>query len=302
MSASPIVSVVMAVFNSKRFVAQAVESILNQSFRDFEFILVDDGSFDGSEFILEDYAQRDNRIKMFHTPHRGLVDALNTGCFAASGRFIARLDSDDIAKHWRLGDQTAHLVRFQDIALLGGHTECIDESGNTLFTMHWPTARDGLLDYMLLDCHVAHTTVMFRKAVFESVGGYRSTFRDAEDYDFFLRIGDDHRIDNLSRLLCAYRLHAAQVSSNSYEQQILSGIAARLATRARRAKCPEHVWEHKHPSAGELVSLGVRPERIASLLDSYKRADLNRELGWRWSQSRFYRPALLRQQPVDSET
>lgn len=282
----PLVSVVMANYNGERFVESALDSVLAQTYEDFEFIVVDDGSIDRSREIISHRARGDKRIRSVHLNHCGLVQALNWGCAISEGQFIARIDSDDIAKPDRLETQVEYMLSNPDVALVGGAIECIDASGNVLFIMNWPSRADGLHDHLLLDCHISHTTVLLRKNVFREVGGYRAAYADAEDYDLFLRMSDNHPIDNLSSVLCEYRLHTDQVSATRGSQQVISGIAARLATRARRSRNAEPRWQEDVVSRQDLVDAGIKSERIDSIIREYSECT-NYSNGWRWKNKRF---------------
>jgi glycosyltransferase involved in cell wall biosynthesis len=283
----PVVSVVMTVYDGARFLRQAITSIINQSFTNFEFIIIDDGSTDGSRTIASEFAAKDRRLKVVSQENSGLIASLNRGCGMARGKYIARLDSDDIAMPDRLARQLVHLQRNQNIALLGGAFECIDCNGEAMFLMRWPGIDDNLHDYLLLDCYVAHTTVMFRSDAFRAIGGYRPAFQDAEDYDLFLRMSDNHEIDNLPSVLCQYRLHADQVSNQNTPQQVISGIAARLAARARRANCAEPVWISGRVTRDDLFARGIRRERIDDIICQYRTKEMEYASGWRWSKSPF---------------
>src|SRR3954465_13575599 len=119
MSSAPIVSVVMPVYNAQRYLAEAVDSILAQTWRYFEFVIVDDGSTDRSPKLLERYAVRDSRIKLTLRPNTGIVGALNDGIAAASGEFPARMDADDVALPRRLEKQVAYLTELPKVMALG---------------------------------------------------------------------------------------------------------------------------------------------------------------------------------------
>jgi glycosyltransferase involved in cell wall biosynthesis len=281
-----LVSVVMANYNGEQFLDSAVESILTQTYEDLELVIVDDGSTDGSRDIVARHARRDRRVRAVLLDHCGLVKALNHGCGLAAADFIARLDSDDIAKSDRLSKQLTYMLSNPDIALVGGAVECIDVRGNTLFIMNWPSQRDGLHDYLLSDCHVSHTTVLFRKHVFWKIGGYRLAYADAEDYDLFLRMSDHHLVDNLPDVLCQYRLHANQISACRGWQQVISGIAARLATRARRSNRAEPRWKGDVVSRDDLIAAGIKPERVDSLIREYSE-NASYSAGWRWAKKKF---------------
>src|ERR1700680_111125 len=122
------VSVVMSVFNGERFVSEAIESILHQTFHDFEFIIINDGSTDGTADILSRYQNSDPRVAVHDQQKKGLVQSLNTGCGLARGRYIARMDADDIAFPERLERQINYLEQNPDIALIGSSVNVIDVS------------------------------------------------------------------------------------------------------------------------------------------------------------------------------
>jgi len=279
---TPLLSVVMAVHNGDSYLDTSIRSVLQQSFDDFEFVIVNDGSSDRTSDIISAYKQQDSRIRAFNQPQQGLVASLNRGCALANGKYIARLDSDDIAKEYRLELQARYLENNPEIALVGGATECIDAEGNISFVMRWPGRRDGLNDFLMLDCSISHTTVMFRKDVFDSVGGYRHIYLHAEDYDLFLRIGDQYVLDNLPTIVCQYRLHGNQLSQQNFGQQILSAIGARIATRERRANRPEPTWGEMPISRNELKQHGVKEKRIDSLVSEYRKSNMYQSVGWRW--------------------
>lgn len=284
---NPSVSVVMSVYNSSQYLRSALDSILKQSFRNFEIVVVDDGSTDSSPEIIYEYLRNTPQLKIHSQLHAGLVSAANKGCELAKGKYIARLDSDDVAFPERLRLQYEYLESHPEVVLLGGGTECIDHIGNRLFAMRWPGQSQGLANYLLVDCAVAHTTVMFRRLEFLRLGGYRSAYRDSEDYDLFLRMEDAGVVENLPVLLCQYRLHPDQVSSMNYVQQVLSAIAARLATQARRSGKPEPVWMTEPVSKDDLLQRGVSSRRIDQLIDRFRAANAQYRHGFRWSTMPF---------------
>jgi glycosyltransferase involved in cell wall biosynthesis len=269
MANSPVISVVMATYNNAQYISGAIQSIRDQSYSDYEFIIVDDGSTDGSRKIVEDHARRDARIKVVYQKHCGLVSALNNGCGLAKGEYIARLDSDDLAMPGRFEQQITYMMDY-GVALLGGSIECIDSSGIKMSLINYPSWETGLKEHLFVNCYIAHTTVMFRRDVFISLGGYRSEFEDAEDYDLFLRMSDHHVVDNLSSVLCQYRIHNDQISSRRASQVIISSIGARIATWARRSGSMEPQWIGKTVSREDIVRCGIRSEIIDALISNRK--------------------------------
>jgi GT2 family glycosyltransferase len=231
----PQISVVMSVFNAGRFLHEAVISILDQSFTDFEFIIINDGSTDESAAILEEYSRKDTRIILRHQSNKGLVDSLNSGCKLARGTYIARMDADDIAIRDRLAIQLGYMEMHPEVGVLGGSVEFIDASSK----MRHAQKKSSFMNHSdvkhaLLDRNVIwHPTVLIRKAVLESVGGYRKV-PDAEDYDLWLRVAEQSQLVNAADVVLRYRLHASQGSIVRCRQQSLAALAAQTSAILRR--------------------------------------------------------------------
>jgi glycosyltransferase involved in cell wall biosynthesis len=212
MTAAPAVSVLMPVYNGERYLATAIESILNQTFADFEFIIVDDGSTDGTAAILADYQQRDERIQVYRQENQGIVASLNRGLELAQGKYIARMDSDDVSLPERLAKQVDFLEAHPDIGVLGTWVKIMDSSGSTSDTWQFP-AQHGVLGWCLcFTCPIMHPTVMMRRQIVEQAGGYSSDMVHAEDYDLWRRLSGVTRLSNLPDVLLQLRLHEANVS------------------------------------------------------------------------------------------
>src|SRR4051812_26679567 len=126
MAASPTVSVLMAVYNGEQYLREAVNSILSQTFKDFEFIIIDDGSTDRSPELLASYARADSRVKLISRPNKGLTKSLNEGLHAARGEFVARMDGDDISLPERFERQVSYLREHPEVVLVGSRVEFID--------------------------------------------------------------------------------------------------------------------------------------------------------------------------------
>jgi cellulose synthase/poly-beta-1,6-N-acetylglucosamine synthase-like glycosyltransferase len=269
--ATPIVSVVMSVFNGERFLREAVESILQQSLREFEFIIVDDGSTDQSASILDSYESGDARVKVYRKEHSGLIESLNKGCWLAQSKYIARMDADDIAGKDRLKTQVAFMDAHPEIGVLGGAIEWIDASGNSLGIHRYP-AEDREIKATLLDgCALWHPTVLLRKEAFVSAGGYRSVVVDAEDYDLWLRIAERFQLANLEAVVLKYRIHSSQVSMRKTAQQTLSILAAQVAASSRRNGLPDPLNSLETVTSEALAALGVSKARQQKKLGSYRR-------------------------------
>lgn len=217
---SPAISVVMAVYNGGSYLRAAVDSILAQTRTDFEFIIIDDGSTDGSGDVIRSYG--DPRIRLIEAAHGGLVEALNLGLSASQGRYIARMDADDIARPQRLALQAAYLDVHSNIGVLCGDIATMDAEGRTTGAQRQPgltasVLRDGLL-YRRPIKPVIHPTVMMRREVPIQLAGYRA-FDSAEDHDFWLRAVDRFGFARLDEIVLDYRIHPGGVSREKGSRQ-----------------------------------------------------------------------------------
>jgi cellulose synthase/poly-beta-1,6-N-acetylglucosamine synthase-like glycosyltransferase len=252
------VSVVMSVLNGERFLPEAVESILEQSFRDFEFIVINDGSTDGSGSMLDSYRRSDPRVRVYHQENRGLIESLNRGSGLAQGKYIARMDADDIAIRDRLMWQVDFMEQHPEVGVVGGAIEVINTKGKAVAIERNPT-KDREIKLALLRgyCPLVHPTVLMRKEALVSVEGYRKVVVHAEDYDLWLRIADQYQLANLEAVVLKYRRHSCQVSVRRYRQQALSSLAARAAALSRRNGKPDPLDSVGEITPALLTGLGV---------------------------------------------
>ena len=258
--AQPMISVVMSVYNGERFLREAVESILHQSFRSFEFIIVDDGSTDSSPRILEEYARRDPRVRVLRQANRGLVESLNRGIREAQGKYIARMDADDVALPSRLEAQVEFMEHYPDVAVLGGAVEFIDAEGNSLRTSYYPTGDEEIQAALLHECPIQHPAVLMRREPVLAAGGYRRAVTDAEDYDLWMRLGERMRLANLPEVVLRYRLHGDQISLKKRRRQTLGFLAAQAAARSRRNGSPDPLNAVQEITPAVLADLGITEE------------------------------------------
>jgi hypothetical protein len=256
---SPVVSVVMSVFNGQRFLAEAIESILSQTFRDFEFIIIDDGSTDGTAAILAHYQEIDSRIVVHNQQNKGLIASLNTGCGLSRGRYIARMDADDIAAPDRLHRQVKYLEGNPAVAVLGSSVNIIDDMGRHLSTPNFPTSDEKIKEW-LFDLHLvpfSHPTLVFSAEKLRAIGGYRQAMLAAEDYDLLVRVAERWQIANLEEPVLNMRRHANSVSITNIRQQVIAILGAWAASSMRRAGNPDPIDQEDPVSRGQLTSLGV---------------------------------------------
>ena len=260
---SPQVTVLLPVYNSVATLAEAVESILSQSFRDFELLVVNDGSTDGSLALLEQFSARDSRMRVISQENRGIVAALNLGISEARGEFIARMDGDDISYPERLFMQAERLTQQPSLALLGSFyvelpsgTRCSMPTGHSVVS-RW--LRDSGNAFV-------HSSVMMRTSVCRSLGGYRGVFPHCEDYDLWLRIVEKHQVDNMAEYLVGYRRHSASISHRHLEQQFLSAIAARRCAGLRRNGFSDPADSNPSITLEQLDQWGLRTDEVCRLM------------------------------------
>ena len=260
--AAPLVSVVMPARDAAAHVREAIESILAQTFPDFEILLLDDGSTDGTAGIAGECARADPRVRIIRQERRGLIATLNSGCAAARGRYLARMDADDVALPERLARQVAFLERSPTTAVLGTAMRYLGPTGPLPALLAHPAGpgeiRRALEEY---SC-IAHPTVLMRRGAFEEAGGYRGAFLHAEDYDLWLRIDERHDLANLPEPLVHHRLHPEQVSFAQIPQQVLSTLFAQAAAKTRRAGRPDPAAARGPVTRQDLLDLGMPGEAL----------------------------------------
>jgi glycosyltransferase involved in cell wall biosynthesis len=217
---TPLVSVVMPAFNAARFIRAAVDSVLAQSYRHFELVVVDDASSDETAAILRDYQKRDDRVRVHRHPiNEGVTAALNRGCAIATGEFIARMDADDLCLPERLAQQVAYLRQHPEVGAVGGWVQQVDEYGRP-GKIHRPPTDPTLVSWSLFFCSsLVHPLVMMRRDLLERVGCYRPDYPHNEDYDLWFRLSRITKLGNLPDVLLRYRIWPASVSKIAHQAQ-----------------------------------------------------------------------------------
>ncbi len=216
MNETPRVSVLMPAYNAQHFIAQAIESILSQTFRNFEFIIINDGSTDKTPEIIQFYADRDRRIKFINNPeNQGLIAVLNQGLDICRGEYIARMDSDDISLPGRLEAQ----VKYMDC-----HPECgVLGTAQVLFgDMNQPAFFHPVVHLLDLTNHspVSHPTVMLRKSVIDEHNiRYNPDYKHCEDLELWTRMIHITQIHNLKTVFLYNRITAGNVTTTHWDHQ-----------------------------------------------------------------------------------
>jgi glycosyltransferase involved in cell wall biosynthesis len=206
------VSVVMSVFNGEKFISDSVESILNQTYRDFEFVIIDDGSFDDTYKIIQAY--HDNRIKLFRQSNQGVASGLNAGIRMSKGEYIARMDADDLSEPDRLEIQINYMDNHPDCVLVGVNAILIDEDGLPLRKLSYPQHRNAI--YTSLQNGLSPFSdgaVMFRRSVAESCGFYNEKMLVGEDWLLWVNLFQLGEMANIPICLYRYRLSSSALTN-----------------------------------------------------------------------------------------
>ena len=212
----PVVSVLIPVHDGGAFFRAAVESVLAQTFRDFECLILDDGSTDGSGKIADELARRDPRVRVIRRENRGLVATLNELADAARGEFLARMDADDVCLPQRLARQLEFLLWHPAAVCVGCAYWMIDESDRRIAQIRVP-ADDAAIQRSALRGHapISHPSAMIRASALRRAGGYRAAFYPAEDLDLWLRLGELGTLANLAEPLLCYRVRSDSISGRA---------------------------------------------------------------------------------------
>jgi glycosyltransferase involved in cell wall biosynthesis len=214
---TPRVSVLMAVYNGEKYLPEAINSILTQSFTDFEYLIVDDGSTDHSLEIIESY--QDPRIKIISNPHNiGLTRSLNKGLNLARGEYVARMDSDDISLPERLAKQVAYMDAHPDVGVCGTWAKDIDSRGFVTGLRETPVGKELEHDYWR-PSPIIHPSAIIRRSHLNGLR-YHEQIRYAQDFDLWLRIRAKHKLGNLPQHLLLYRVHQESITLSQRDDQL----------------------------------------------------------------------------------
>src|SRR5437899_2426865 len=210
MMPAPRVSFLMAVYDGEKYLEEAIRSVLNQTFHDFEFIVINDGSTDGTAEIIERYRRADDRIRAYEQRHHGLVATLNRGLELAQGEYVARMDADDVSFPERLATQVAFMSAHPEVGICGTWVETMGvPSGNV---QRYPTDDATIRSWLLFESVLAHPSVVMRRELLAKAGLYYDVACiHAEDYDLWVRAARHTALANIPEVLLRYRMHPQQV-------------------------------------------------------------------------------------------
>ena len=232
----PRISVLLPVFNAASTLRQAVESILGQDFRDFELLVVDDCSADGSAEIIAEYANADDRIRTIaHERNVGLPETLNQALAEARGEYAVRMDADDEALPQRLGVQLDFMERHPHVVVAGSYVYYMGARPEFDRLVTFPTGAAAVREFLRVENCIYHPTVIMRRGPILELGGYRASFRNAEDYDLWLRVRRHYELDNIPEPLLRYRVSVGgQTLNRRWEQLFYILLAQALDQDGKR--------------------------------------------------------------------
>lgn len=258
-TAVPCVSVVMAVLNGARFLRDAIESVLGQTFTDFEFIIIDDGSTDDTWRILTEYAAQDSRIVLIRNEkNQGIASSVNRGLARARGKYIARMDADDVTIPERFAKEVRFLEDHPEVGMVGSNMFYIDSSGN-IHPSHWrrPQMHNLIKWRLCFEDPIANVTVMMRRNIVIQLNGYQAEYESfAEDYDLWQRMCQVTRMANLSDIFTYARrceTYTSNVSSRYSDRQYQNciTIAQRMISTILGEAVPKKHVRNLHARFGK---------------------------------------------------
>lgn len=209
----------MSVFNGEQYLDSCMNSVLNQTFSDFEFVIVNDGSTDRTKEILADYESKDKRIKIIEQENRGLTKALNRGLNECRGECIARIDVDDLWHKNKLEIQHKFMLKNKDVVLLGTNYSLLDSNDEIISTKEIKDCCGYISNDILCFNPFFHSSVMFRKSVVEAIGSYNERVTYAQDYELWLKLWCKHPVFILEDILAYRRLNDQCISKRREKQQ-----------------------------------------------------------------------------------
>ncbi len=224
---NPKLSVVMPVFNSEKYLKQSVKSVLNQTYKDFEFIIINDGSTDKTLSIIKTF--KDSRIKIIsNKKNLGVAKSLNLGLKKSKGEYVARFDGDDISFPDRFETQVNFLNKNKEYVLVGSQADLIDGKGNLIRKTSLPESDLKIRNKIIFRNPIIHPSVMFRKNVVFYLKGYREIFNGAEDYDLWFRLLKFGKFKNFSTPLIKRRWHSEVVTQKNHIRIELKALFVRI--------------------------------------------------------------------------
>lgn len=311
---NPTISVIMPVYNAGAYLKDSIASILSQTFKDFEFMIVNDGSSDASEGTILGFS--DPRIVYIKNEKNiGQTASMNKAIKAARGKYIARMDADDVSFSERFKEQFEYAEKNERVAVIGTWHQEIDESGRVIRRCRFPSTPDikaRLIFSKLAGWPIiSHPTVMIRKKVLDEVGYYDANFRICQDYDLWLRITRKYPAENIGKVLLSYRVHGSSLTKKfrhetkkEYDMIISNNLGHDAGGLA-----PEEREGLRAMLCNEPQNSKADIKRLLTIFDDYFSAVLSEELhgpsadDYRCLQNHlktFYAPQLMKTHMIEA--
>lgn len=211
------VSIIMPVYNGQDHIYEAIESICMQTFSGWELVVVDDGSYDKTKDIVNLFSSKDDRINYYWKKNGGIVDALNFGLDKAKGKYIARMDADDISEADRIHEQLKFLKENKDVVVCGSNIEFI---GKRCGLSIYPETHASCMKMLPIDPCFAHPAVMINRSLADQELRYKKDYEFVEDYDLWERLSRKGKFHNIQKNLLKYRVHDSQTTKIKRDRQI----------------------------------------------------------------------------------
>lgn len=266
----PKLSVIIPVFNAEKYLQDAIDSIIHQSFTDWELIIINDGSTDCSETIIESYS--DTRLKYYKNEQNiGLISTLNKGIALCKGDYIARMDADDISENNRFAIQIAFLEKNREYAMCGSYAKVIDENNNETGKIVNLQTNDYLQINLLFSVPFIHPSMMIRCNVLQK-NHFDSEYKHAEDYDLWCRIAKNYKIANIPDYLLKYRWHTSNVSviNSKTQEDIKNKIIRRELQNIGLQPSDKELYLHKVT----FIQFDSKTEKLKEAFTDYDQLNL----------------------------
>lgn len=254
---TPLISVLMPVYNGEDFVDKAIKSILEQTLDNFEFLIINDGSADNTKEKINQF--NDRRIRYFERSRLGLVEQLNFGIDIAAGKYIARMDADDISLIYRLEEQLSFIEKNNFYSIIGSNFIYISPNGENLFEKKYPETDEEIKYQLPIFSPICHSTAFAKTEILKKFK-YNPSYETAEDFDLLLRMSkDDLKMYNIQKPLLKFRIHLNSTSHKYQEKQRLVSYQLGL----------EFINDNINNITNDMMSLAVEYHRLG-LLEYYK--------------------------------
>ncbi len=275
----PSVSVLMPTFNRAKFLPEAIDSVLSQTYADLELLIVDDGSEDNTTSVLEPFL-RDERVRYFYQDNQGQSYARNVGLKHAMGDFVAFLDSDDIWKPEKLEKQLAVVRAHPDADIVHGDEEIIDEQSAVTSLLNMARYSGRITRYLLADNSVSITTALVKRRCFDEMGGFDTSVGVADDYELWLRFSARYRFHYEPGIVASYRVMDDQISSDkrrrlAANEMIIRNFLTKYGDQLDRKDKRWGLARFYCRSARYFASVGERGTAMNSLLMAFRSAPLD---------------------------